>query len=241
MGCRTMDKMPMVTVSKPLGRRAYGSIGHLPNSRLGPSDHCIPEGQAKICTEDAKGRTVYVEEKLDGSCVAVAKVRGEIIPLTRAGYRATSSPYECHHMFHEWAMCKKKAFDLLLHEGERVVGEWIAQAHGTLYRDCVEPFYAFDIMTGDKRAPYSVARSRIYNYFPMPKLLTTGSTPVEVAMKIHMVGSSAGCEEPEGVVYRVERGYGVEFLAKWVRPDKVDGKYLPSVTGADAIWNWRLL
>lgn len=36
---------------KPLGRRAYGSIGHLPGSRLGPGDHHVPEGQGRICTE----------------------------------------------------------------------------------------------------------------------------------------------------------------------------------------------
>lgn len=33
-----------------------------------------------------------------------------------------------------------------------------------------------------------------------------------------------------------------DFMAKWVRPDKADGKYLPDVTGAISnvpVWNWR--
>ncbi len=28
-------------------------------------------------------------------------------------------------------------------------------------------------------------------------------------------------------------------FSKWVRPDKVDGKYLPEISGKDAVWNWR--
>jgi hypothetical protein len=43
------------------------------------------------------------------------------------------------------------------------------------------------------------------------------------------------CNEIEGVVYRVERKGVVDFLAKYVRPDKVDGKYL----SGDPIWHWR--
>jgi hypothetical protein len=47
------------------------------------------------------------------------------------------------------------------------------------------------------------------------------------------------CDEIEGVVYRVERKGKVDFLAKYVRPDKVDGSYLPEVSGREAVWNWR--
>ena len=43
----------------------------------------------------------------------------------------------------------------------------------------------------------------------------------------------------EGIVYRVERKDEFDFMAKWVRPDKVDGKYLPEVSGGEAIWNWK--
>lgn len=47
------------------------------------------------------------------------------------------------------------------------------------------------------------------------------------------------CDEPEGVVYRVERHGKVDFLCKWVRPDKVDGKYLPEISGKPPVWNWK--
>jgi hypothetical protein len=41
------------------------------------------------------------------------------------------------------------------------------------------------------------------------------------------------------VVYRVERKGRFDYLAKYVRPGKVDGKYLPELNGGDAVWNWR--
>jgi hypothetical protein len=43
----------------------------------------------------------------------------------------------------------------------------------------------------------------------------------------------------EGVVYRVERMDAVDFLAKYVRPEKRDGIYLPEISGRAAVWNWR--
>src|SRR5687767_9833960 len=89
---------------KPLGRTAYGSIGHLPGSRLGPGDHAVPEGQARICTVKARDRhdRIIVHEKLDGSCVSVALLQNTIIPLGRSGYPAATSPFQQHHWFHAW-------------------------------------------------------------------------------------------------------------------------------------------
>ena len=43
-------------------------------------------------------------------------------------------------------------------------------------------------------------------------------------------------EEVEGAVWRVEREGRVDFLAKYVRPDKIDGKYFPQISGQAEIW-----
>jgi hypothetical protein len=53
----------------------------------------------------------------------------------------------------------------------------------------------------------------------------------------------------EGAVWRVERNKAtgvkgekkrvVDFLAKYVRPDKEDGICLPNVSGKEAVWNWQ--
>ena len=128
---------------------------------MGPADHHVHEGQARICTEQArKGDIVVVQEKLDGSCVAVAKINGEIVPLIRAGYRARDGRREFQHQFDRWAMEHADQFDSLLMEGERVVGEWLALAHGTRYRNLHSPFVAFDLMVGDKRATTEEVISR---------------------------------------------------------------------------------
>ena len=41
----------------------------------------------------------------------------------------------------------------------------------------------------------------------------------------------------EGAIWRVERKNKVDFLCKYVRPEKKDGIYLPEISGKEAIWN----
>jgi len=227
---------------KPLGRKSYGSIGHLPNSRLGPADHTVHEGQARICTEKTRDKhdTVIVQEKLDGSCTAVALVNGKILALGRAGYLANTSKFEMHHLFSDWVKVNEKRFRSVLKEGERLVGEWLAQAHGTIYDlSTFPPWGAFDLMIESDRTTYDEFNERIGMKFFRPCLLYFGNAiSVGDAMKKHDIDKWP-CDRTEGVVYRVERHGKVDFLAKWVRPDKIDGKYLPEISGGAAVWNWK--
>lgn len=229
-------------MDKPLGRKSYGSIGHLPYSRLGPTDSCVDYGQANICCSKTRDRydRVIVTEKLDGSNCAVAKVGGKIVALGRAGYLAETSPFEQHRMFADWVAERADRFDRVLGEGERVCGEWLAQAHGTIYDlRGREPFMVFDLMVDDRRVLFDEFMARLGGVLSMPQLIHDGGAiGVSEAMAIHE-NKHSGCDETEGVVYRVERRGRVEFLAKFVRQDKVDGKYLPELTGCDPIWNWR--
>ncbi len=230
---------------KPLGIKNYGSIPHLPNSRMGPSDHSCHEGQARIATEKARDRhdVVIIQEKLDGSNVGVAKIDGQIVPLSRAGYRAETSKYIQHHMFANWVMNPKqwKRFDRLLNDGERVVGEWLAQAHGTRYELIHEPFVAFDIMLGTERMKYDDFSLCIEGYFPTPFTLETRHprTVEDVMSDLGEYGRHGALDPIEGAVWRVERRGTVDFLVKYVRPDKQDGKYLEAVSGGDPVWNWQ--
>lgn len=228
--------------TKPIGRKAYGSIGHLPMSRMGPADHKMSAGQSRICTQKKRDRhdRVIIQEKLDGSCVAVALVDGVLHSLGRAGWSAISSPYLQHRLFAVWVMENEERFRKVLSEGERVVGEWLAQAHGTRYNLKHDPFVAFDIMRGTERDNYETFRRKIDDHFTVPSQINT-SEPMgaEEALAIAEVDNWHGALDPiEGVVFRVERHGAVDFLAKFVRPDKVDGCFLPEVSGKDAIWNW---
>ena len=239
-------------MNKPLGCKAYGSIPHLPNSRMGPSDHHCHVGQATICTKKARDRhdDIIVSEKLDGSCCAVAKVSGIIVALGRSGHTAYSSPYEQHRFFAVWVDRNRERFDTLLNDEERVVGEWLALARGTRYELPHEPFVAFDIINQyGKRAVYDNFTERVQAVdLVIPRLLHRGS-PFSVADMLAVLEPSGhGALEPvEGAVWRVERndpnpngkGLHVDCLCKWVRHDKVDGKYLPEISGKEAIWHWR--
>ncbi|MBM2811252.1 MAG: hypothetical protein HW416_2011 [Chloroflexi bacterium] len=229
---------------KPLGSKAYGSIPHLPGSRLGPGDHHCHEGQAIICTQRARDRhdRVIVQEKLDGSCVAVAKVGGRILALTRAGYEAHTSPWEQHQLFEAWVW--QEAYERLegaLYEGERLCGEWLAQAHGTRYELPHPPFVPFDLMVRDTRLPFGEFAERMAAAgFVTPRLIHDGGPFAVDDALARLEPSGHGALDPvEGAVWRVERRGQVDFLAKFVRADKVDGVYLPEVSGAEAVWNWR--
>ena len=146
---------------KPLGRKAYGSIPHLPNSKLGPRDYHIHQGQADILTKKTSDKhdLVIIQEKLDGSCCAIANVDGRLVPLTRAGHPATTSKYEQHHLFAHWVRENQPRF-AFLQPGQRVVGEWLAQAPSARYQvDDHSVFVAFDLMEGATRAPSTSRRS----------------------------------------------------------------------------------
>lgn len=229
---------------KPLGQKAYGSIPHLPGSRRGPADIGLDEHQARILTEKARDKhdLVIVQEKLDGSCVAVAKINGVIVPLIRAGYTAAGSNWKQHHFFHDWAMAREKRFAALLDEGERCVGEWLMEAHGTRYTLPHEPFVVFDIMRKGHERIEVVTVNSLCNLhgFTHPRVIHIG-LPMSIAdMLTKLEPSGHGALDPvEGAVWRVERKGEVDFLGKYVRPDKVDGKYLENVSGQPTIYNWQ--
>jgi hypothetical protein len=240
--------------TKPLGRKNYGSIPHLPNSRMGPADKHCEEGQAKIATEQARDKNdeIIVQEKIDGSNVGVAKKDGKLFSLTRAGYAADTSPYEQHHFFSDWVEKNKDIFMELLNDGERLAGEWLMQAHGTRYKLSHGPFVAFDILVGHKRMPHDAFIDRLSDFDVVtPHLIHRGDpiTVVEVMEILDKKGFHGAIDEVEGAIWRVERDKAtgvkgekkrvIDFLVKYVRPDKKDGIYLPSVSGKEAVWNWQ--
>jgi hypothetical protein len=241
--------MTQTTSVKPLGHRSYGSIPHLPGSRRGPGDHGVNEGQARICCVQARDRhdLIIVQEKLDGSNVAVYRDGDDLIPLTRAGYHAGTSPYAQHHMFADWVAepDQRRRFSSVLESGERLCGEWLAQAHGTRY-DLAnrEPFVPFDLMRGQVRATHDELTAVIGTIFFLPYVLHAGG-PCAVTDALYMLGTHGlyGALDPvEGAVWRVERKGKVDFMAKYVKPSKVDGAYLPDVPNsisAVEVWNWR--
>lgn len=147
---------------QPLSIKNYGSIGHLPGSRMGKGDRTCDSGQAKIATVKLRDKhdRVIVQEKLDGGNVGVALVNGILYPLTRSGYLACESSLEQHWRFSEWVYSQQDRFMAVLKDGERLCGEWLLQAHGTRYHLQHEPFVAFDLMNGNTRTPHAAFLER---------------------------------------------------------------------------------
>lgn len=242
-------------MNKPLNRQAYGKIPHLPGSRLGSGDHHINEGMAKICLESPRRQDrVIVQEKLDGACVSIAKINGEIIPLGRAGYPAISSTWEHLQLFHHWVMARTDRFDQMLQDGERLCGEWLALAHSTRYNLTHEPFVAFDIIrekiyVNSKRKTVLLDQRVCFDEFcartrscVTPRLLFNGEGSFSIAAALEALEDRSyhGAIDPiEGAVWRVETNGELNFITKYVRHDKVDGCYLPNLTGKPPIWNWQ--
>lgn len=228
--------MPHAT--KPLNAKAYGHIPHLPSSRMGAGDHHCHEGQARMCCEKRRDKhdVVIVQEKVDGSCVSVALLNGELVPLIRAGYRAADSPHRQHHLFDRWVHQNADRFRSFLREGERVCGEWLAMAHGTKYELPHDPFVMFDVMVGANRVK-TVAEMQAASEtsgLSVPRILHVGD-PISISAVVAMLEPSGhGALDPvEGAVWRVERKGVHDFIAKFVRHDKQDGSYF-----ADGeVWN----
>lgn len=238
---------------RPLGKKSYGHIPHLPGSRIGPADHKCDEKQCEIATVKTRDKhdLVIVQEKLDGSNVGAAKIEGNIYPLTRAGYLANTSHFEQHRHFHDWVYRNYNRFFDLLMDNERVCGEWLMQAHGTRYNLPHEPFVAFDIMEGVERKVFEEFKDRVKRFdFIIPNTVHIGGAlGIDEAMGKVKASGHGAIDPVEGAVWRIERNYIVHpnrserknrvlFLAKYVRPDKIDGCYLPEETGKEPIWNW---
>ena len=223
--------------AKPLGGRSYGSIPHLPGSRRGPGDYGLSDEQARMLTDRAKDRRdrVIVQEKLDGSNVAAARIGDEIHAITRAGYLAHTSPYPQHHAWGRWVDHHRAALLALLSDGERVCGEWMMLAHGTRYSLPHGPFVAFDLRIGQGRASVDeVTRRCSAAGLPVPRVISDGP-PISVAdVLARLEPSGHGALDPvEGAVWRCERAdpKSPTILAKFVIAGKVDGCYLSTVDG----------
>lgn len=228
----------MTMYTKPLNAKAYGSIPHLKGSKPSTGEHRITDGQSRICCEQCRrGDVITVQEKLDGSCCAVANVDGALLPLTRAGNLAWESSYLQHRLFALWASVNQERFDFL-NPGERLVGEWLAQAHGTLYNlKGLDPFVTFDIMTGTYRLPYAKFYRRVVDQFRVPRLLFHGPKACSIERALKSLDCCDRDYRPEGIIWRVEHAGCVDFLCKFVRDTYIPGRYLPCYSGEGPVWN----
>jgi hypothetical protein len=230
---------------KPLGHKAYGSTPHLIGSRLGPGDYSLtPEQSALFVGERRrKGDRFLVTEKIDGSCVSVARVEGRILALQRAGYLASTSPFPLHHAFDRWVRDREKLFSELLGDHERLVGEWLHTAMGTRFEisDPDDLLAGFAMFGGQKRLPYDEFAERTGKLdLRRAKLLSDGPG-ISIDRAMELVGENGhhgALDGAEGAVWVMETNGEFNSIAKFVRADKVDGKYMGGITGGADVVNY---
>jgi len=112
---------------------------------------------------------------------------------------------------------------------------------------------AFDLMVNRERVRYDdlINRVKLGDFFTPTVIHRGGPLSVEAAMQaLDTYGFHGALDPVEGAVWRVERNeftnpgqnsdrkWIVEFLVKYVRPDKQDGIYLPEISGKNSVWNW---
>ncbi len=95
-------------------------------------------------------------------------------------------------------------------------------------------------MVDAARMPIGEFSERINSEVPTPQVVGVGGPVLvsEAMRRVQEINAHGAIDSIEGVVYRVERHGKVDFLAKYVRPDKRDGIYLPEVSNQPAVWNW---
>lgn len=228
---------------KPMNKKNYGSIPHFKSSQLGPREHHITLGQELIATKKARDYRdlVIVQEKLDGSNVGVVKLDGELIPIQRHGYLCQNSPHMQHRFFCEFVKQNETRFKSVLLEGERICGEWLIQAHGTIYELQHEPFVVFDIFTpANERLTYHNFIMRVLpEKFIIPRLIHIGqSFPLKAAIEAIKISGHGASDGAEGFVYRVERLGKVDFLAKYIPPGHDVGFFLKKSL---CVWNYPVI
>lgn len=232
----------MAAPDLPLGRRAYHRIPHLPGSRTGPSDRHAPDELARRCTVQARpGELVLVQEKLDGSCVAIARLAGQLLALGREGRLASASPNPGRQRFAAWVEQRQNLLAALLRDGEWLAGEWLALAHSTRYALTHEPFVPFDLFSGGHPAPFAELEARVAPSPLRPPHVVHRGAAISTAEALARLGTHGahGAKDPvEGAVWRIERAGRVVGMAKYVRREKIDGELLPENSGKPAVWNW---
>ncbi|NTF17281.1 hypothetical protein G6L37_02395 [Agrobacterium rubi] len=240
-----ITQAPTPRHSKPLGARGYGSTPHLVGSRVGPSDRHVEPSLALIMTQKVRNRhdRIIVTEKLDGSCLTVANVAGWMLPINRAGYLASDSPWPMQHVFADYVADRRKVFASVLADGERIAGEWMLQAHGTRYliEDPKDLFVAFSIIGPKGRIPHDEFASRVDGAGIRRAHVISDGPALSQAAAVNALGEYGfhrALEQPEGAVWVLETRGEFNCIAKHVIPEKVDGKYLPEISQGQGIWNY---
>jgi len=126
----------------------YPRTPHLQGSRLQQGD----EDLSQIPFSEIAGKTIVVEEKIDGANTGISfDDNGDLLLQSRGHYLVGGAREKHYNLFKEWANYHiDKLFDLL---GSRYIlyGEWMYAKHTIFYDALPHYFMEFDIYDREKQ------------------------------------------------------------------------------------------
>ncbi|MCD8110482.1 MAG: RNA ligase family protein [Clostridiales bacterium] len=145
--------------------RKYPRTPHLEGSHLQPGD----EDLTQIPFSDIKGKTLVVEEKIDGANSAISFDNSGKLFLQSRGHYLTGGYRERHYnLMKQWACAHEIALHSVLGERYIMYGEWMYAKHSIFYDLLPHYFMEFDIFDRRERVFLDTAeRRRITEKLPI--------------------------------------------------------------------------
>lgn len=209
----------------------YPSTRHLEGSQLQQGDAGYRKTHKRDDTRTSyamlAGRSIVVEEKLDGANAGISFGAGaDLLLQSRGHYLAGGGRERQFGMFKRWAAAHEAA--LLDCLGERYVmyGEWMAKKHSVFYNRLPHLFCEFDIYDRSRDVFLSTAARRaLLGQAPVlaVPVLYAGLAPPTMADLLRFVQPSLAKSEQwrrdfESVVRREE----LDLAKCWAQADKSD-------------------
>ena len=232
----------MTTCIHNLELHKYPSTQHLEGSRLQQGDHGFNQGFTKRRTRNdthasyaaLAGRTIVVEEKLDGANAGISFGAGaELLLQSRGHYLAGGGRERQFGILKRWGAAHEQA--LLACLGERYVmyGEWMAKKHSMFYNCLPHLFCEFDIYDRATGLFLSTAaRAALLHGAPVlaVPVLYAGVAPAKLGDLLAMLGPSLAKtadwqRDFEAAVTRE----GLDLAKCWAQADKsgmAEGLYI---------------
>ncbi len=135
----------------------YPRTQHIEGSRLQPGDHDL----SAVPFREIAGRTLVVEEKLDGANAAISfGARGELRLQSRGHYLVGGRREKHFELLKSWATVHKQALFGVLGARYVMYGEWLYAKHTVFYDVLPHYFMEFDVLDTERREFLSTPRRR---------------------------------------------------------------------------------
>ena len=146
-----------MATSPPPTIRKYPRTRHIEGSRLGPGDEDLEAAPFS----DLAGRSLVVEEKMDGANSAVSFDADGKLWLQSRGHFLTGGAREKHFAaLKPWAHANADALRERLGDRHVMYGEWLFAKHTVYYDALPHHFLEFDILDRTEDVFLSTARRR---------------------------------------------------------------------------------